>query len=251
MQPIENGHLPKINSSGDISKVNRPNDINKNSQTIDYQQQDDDMKINNVDRQTGANYINQSPSKMHMQMQNESPKQLIKNYKVNQSRGSSRLYDSLDNHMNDSISKITQKDMYDSSSSPYSRFIGTTREDVKRNSLEQDRYFSRLNSMNNKQLQIYQKHLEHHMTEIKHKEKLEERERKKREETKKKLDQLEIGSKMHQRALKNQYQKFLNNQMQLRVKQNQLSNQAKREQLNEMKMFSKLEKDKEKDEKIK
>jgi hypothetical protein len=57
--------------------------------------------------------------------------------------------------------------------------------------------------MNSKQMQIYQKHLEHHLIPIKDKEKrLEVMEKKKREETKRKLDDLEKGSRMHQKALK-------------------------------------------------
>lgn len=124
----------------------------------------------------------------------ESPN-IIKNYKQSSSRANNKMYDSLDQHMNNSTSKpMTQKDLYEDNSSPYTRFVGATREDVKRNSLEQDRYFSRLTNMNSKQMQIYQKHLEHHLIPIKDKEKkLEEMERKKREETKKKLDELEQG----------------------------------------------------------
>lgn len=55
----------------------------------------------------------------------------------------------------------------------------TTREDVQRQSLEQDRYYSRLNQMNSKQQLIFEKYLVEQLVPVKDKEKtLEEIERK-------------------------------------------------------------------------
>jgi hypothetical protein len=101
--------------------------------------------------------------------------------------------------------------------------------------------------MNNKQKMIFNKHLNDHLVPTKDKEKiLENIERKKREEAKNRLEQLENTSKVNQTALKMEYQKFLNNQMKLREKKNAMDSEAKRDQLNEMKRFAAIEKEKDK-----
>jgi hypothetical protein len=51
------------------------------------------------------------------------------------------------------------------------------------------------------------------------------------------------------RLSNNEYQKYLNNQVHLHERQKLLNTQAKREQLNEMKTFSHMEKEKDRDEK--
>lgn len=63
---------------------------------------------------------------------------------------------------------------------PQPKFMNvTTREDVQRQSLEQDRYYSRLNQMNSKQQLIFEKYLVEQLVPVKDKEKtLEEIERK-------------------------------------------------------------------------
>jgi len=182
----------------------------------------------------------------------ESPR-IQQSHTVMKVRPNNRLYDSLDQHVSSAIrSRGNKNEDLKNESSPYSKFIGSTREDVIRNTLEQDRYVQRLNVMNSKQQQIFQKHLEHHLIPIKDKEKkLEEIEKQKRIETKRKLDDLEIGSRMHQAALKREYQKFLDNQLKERERKVELQNQAKREMLNEMKTFSQMEKEKDRDEKVK
>ena len=174
-----NGQLPSIKPNSGHKSNNHREKLN---QTIDYEDKHERIT-----------------PKIDKPRQSESPK-VTRNHGKISSRSNNKMYDSLDQHINRTK---TQKDVYDDGSSPYKRFIGSTREDVKRNTLEQDRYIHRLNNMNSKQMQIYQKHLEHHLIPIKDKEKkLEEMERKKREETKRKLDELEQGSRMHQKALK-------------------------------------------------
>lgn len=65
------------------------------------------------------------------------------------------------------------------STMPMAKYGDTSREDVQRQSLEQDRYYNRLNLMNNKQKQIFEKYLVEHLVPIKDKERqLEEIERK-------------------------------------------------------------------------
>lgn len=55
----------------------------------------------------------------------------------------------------------------------------TIKEDVQRHSVEQDRYYNRLNKMTTKQQMIFEKHLLDHLVPVKTKEKeLEEIERK-------------------------------------------------------------------------
>lgn len=106
--------------------------------------------------------------------------------------------------------------------------------------------------MNSKQQQIFEKYLIDHLVPTKDKEKqLEEIEKKKREEAQERLNALEKGSKRNQKALKNEYQRFLNNQMKFREKQHEADNLAKLEMLNQMKTFSMMEKEKEKAEKQK
>lgn len=63
---------------------------------------------------------------------------------------------------------------------PQTKFMNvTTREDVQRQSLEQDRYYNRLNQMNSKQQMIFEKYLVEQLVPIKDKEKnLEKIERK-------------------------------------------------------------------------
>ena len=79
----------------------------------------------------------------------------------------------------------------------------TKREDVQRNSIEQDRYKNRLNQMNSKQLMIFEKYLSDQLIPTKDKEKqLEEIERIKREEAKSRLDALDQNSVINQKALK-------------------------------------------------
>lgn len=73
----------------------------------------------------------------------------------------------------------------------------------------------------------------------------------KRDEAKERLDALDKGSRINQKALKMEYQKFLNNQMKLKEKAHEYQNQAKRDMLNEMKAFSLMEQEKDKEEKRK
>lgn len=125
----------------------------------------------------------------------------------------------------------------------------TTREDVNRQTLEQERYYQRLNNYNNKQRMIFHKHLHEHLEPTKAKENdLEALERIKREETKNRLDALDRGSRINQVALKKEYRKFLNNQMKFREQKNMYDNHMKRATLNEMKSFSQIEKEKDEQE---
>ena len=127
----------------------------------------------------------------------------------------------------------------------------TSKEDVQRANVEQDRYYNRLNQMNNKQQQIFQKYLVDHLVPTKDKEKqLEEIERKKRDETRVRLDALDKGSRLNQKAIKKEYQKYLNNQMRQREKEHDLKNQAKLETLNQMKNFAMMEVEKDKQDKM-
>lgn len=106
--------------------------------------------------------------------------------------------------------------------------------------------------MNSKQQIIFEKYLVDHLAPTKDKEKqLEEIEKKKREEAKTRLDALDQGSRMNQKALKKEYQKYLNNQMQLREREKDHQVQAKMDMLNEMKTYSQLEKEKDQIERIK
>ena len=93
------------------------------------------------------------------------------------SRGSARLREKQGERVQDSLEHHLYQNL---SSSPYiKRKDIVAREDVERQSIEQDRYFSRLNHMNNKQLQIFEKYLLEQHIPAKDKEKhLEEIERK-------------------------------------------------------------------------
>lgn len=73
----------------------------------------------------------------------------------------------------------------------------------------------------------------------------------KRDEAKERLDALNQGSRINQKALKREYNKYLSNQMKVKEREHELQNQAKRAMLDEMKEFSNFEKEKDKDEKSK
>jgi hypothetical protein len=201
----------------------------------------------------------------------ESPK-TNKSYINLRHNGEGRLYDSLDQHLNNGIPVSSPENSNDYMNSkepiantgmraklrsslaslPMSKARGiTTRQDVERQSLEHDRYYTRLNQMNNKQQQIFEKYLVDQLVPNKDKEKqLEEIERQKREEAKGRLQQLSQGSKNNQKALKNEYQKYLNNQMRQKERENENVKQIKIQTLNDMKSFAAMEKQKDDDEKI-
>jgi hypothetical protein len=135
---------------------------------------------------------------------------------------------------------------------PSHKFIDvSTLQDVQRQSLEQDRYYSRLDKMNSKQQQIFEKYLVDQLVPTKDKEKqLEEIERKKREEARMRLDVLDQGSRLNQKALKKEYQKFLNNQMKQKEREHEMQSQAKKDALSQMKTFALMEQEKDKQEKV-
>lgn len=72
----------------------------------------------------------------------------------------------------------------------------------------------------------------------------------KREEAKYRLDALDQGSKRNQQALKKEYQKYLNQQMKMKEKANEMQSQAKKDTLDQMKNFAMMEKEKDKQERI-
>ena len=73
----------------------------------------------------------------------------------------------------------------------------------------------------------------------------------KRDEAKTRLDALDQGSKINQKALKREYQKYLNNQVRLKEQEKVWQLQAKSDALTEMQTFSKYEKEKDDEEKRK
>lgn len=73
----------------------------------------------------------------------------------------------------------------------------------------------------------------------------------KRDEARNRLDALDQGSKMNQRALKREYQKYLDNQVRLKEQEKDWQVKAKNEALYQMKAFSQCEKEKDDEEKRK
>ena len=71
----------------------------------------------------------------------------------------------------------------------------------------------------------------------------------KREEARERIDFVDKGSKDHKKAIKREYQKYLNNQMRQREREQDYKVQQKRETLVQMKNFAALEVQKDKDEK--
>lgn len=197
---------------------------------------------------------------------------LSKSYKNLKQNGEGRLYDSLDQHLNNGIRGASpeRNGDYMSSIQPNANTgvraklrssLGslnmtkargiTTRQDVERQSIEHDRYYNRLNQMNTKQQQIFEKYLVDQLVPNKDREKqLEEIEKQKREEAKGRLQQLDQGSKNNQKALKNEYQKYLNNQMRQRERETENVKQIKMQALNDMKSFAAMEKQKDDDERV-
>lgn len=135
----------------------------------------------------------------------ESPK-ITKSYSNLRAKAGNKLYDSLDQYVSDhgkfglrnsdfqpfaklylefNLDYLPQNNARAKLRSslaalPQPKFMNvTTREDVQRQSLEQDRYYSRLNQMNSKQQLIFEKYLVEQLVPVKDKEKtLEEIERK-------------------------------------------------------------------------
>ena len=112
------------------------------------------------------------------------------------SRGSARLREKQGGRIQDSLEHHLYQNV---SSSPYiKRKDIVARQDVERQSIEQDRYYSRLNHMNNKQLQIFENYLLEQHIPAKDKEKhLEKIEKKKREEARERINFIDKGSKDH------------------------------------------------------
>ena len=179
-------------------------------------------------------------------------------------RPDNRLYESVDHHhpgqgkafaklLDSQLQKNAHEILRSSHQNlPSSKFSEmTSLQDVQRQSLEQDRYYSRLDQMNSKQQQIFEKYLVDQLVPTKDKEKqLEEIERKKRDEARMRLDALDQGSRLNQKALKKEYQKFLNNQMKQKEREHEMQSQAKRDALSQMKTFAFMEQEKDKQEKM-
>jgi hypothetical protein len=105
--------------------------------------------------------------------------------------------------------------------------------------------------MNNKQNQIFEKYLVEQLVPNKDKEKhLEEIEKMKRVEAKERFQQLDQGSKINLKALKHEYNKFLNYQMRQREVENQNEKQMKTQTLLDMQNFAALEKQKDEEDKM-
>lgn len=176
---------------------------------------------------------------MQAPRRSESPPRMQRSVS-NLDKGRNEVQDSLEHHIYKTLSNAPSRDAT-------SRVV---QKDVERQSLEQDRYYSRLNKMNSKQLQIFEKYLVDQLVPAKDKEKhLEEIEKKKREEARERLDFLDKGSKDHKTALKREYKKYLNNQMKQREKERDYESQMKKETLAQMKNFAAMEVQKDKLEK--
>ena len=193
---------------------------------------------------------------VHVPKTSDSPK-LSRSYKSLKPKTGNRLYDSLDAHVSGALQNengpharfSNNRAKLNSSLSHIAGRDVNPRTDVERQSLEQDRYFSRLNKANSKQQQIFEKYLVEQLVPNKDKEKhLEEIEKMKRMEAKTRLDALDKGSRLNQKALKKEYQKFLSNQMKQREREMEYQSQAKRDQLSAMKNFAAMEQMKDKEE---
>lgn len=176
---------------------------------------------------------------MQAPRKSESPQRMQRSTS-NIEKGRNEVQDSLENHIYNTLSGAPSRDVT-------SR---VAQKDVERQSIEQDRYYSRLNKMNSKQLHIFEKYLVDQLVPAKDKEKhLEELEKKKREEARERFDVLDKGSKNHKTALKREYKKYLNNQMKQREKERDYESQMKKETLAQMKNFAAMEVQKDKLEK--